>query len=340
MNSVSSAASSAWSKTKSSVTGLWGGPDATTDQAGNRLAADDPTRLSSPGTASANTFVQNGAVWENRPDPDYAKALESYNNALKLEPGNAAALASVARVHMRQENFPQAAEYFRKAIAANPADPALLNDYGMTQARLGDLAGATQSISQALSISHSMQGSPGTSRFANNLANVRYDMGDSAGALAVLLQHNKPAVAHFNMAYLHFHSGNHAEAKAELDEVLRSESLAERDSAIATAVSRSREMLTQMDGGAERVAQAVPRAVTGTSQGVTAPHSAAQAQPGQAMTPPSYSSMPPAGYAPPAGTPTAAAVAPATAGPGAGPGASGQGGPFALPPGVFDQSLR
>src|SRR5690606_13901556 len=130
----------------------------------------------------------------------------------------------------------------------SPKDAALLNDYGMTQAKMGDLAGASQSITKALELS------PGTSRFANNLANVRYDAGDADGALAVLMQHNKPAVAHFNVAYLHYRASDYAGAKTQLNEVLQYESLGERDSAVAQAVSRSRDMLAQMDSGVTKIA--------------------------------------------------------------------------------------
>lgn len=305
-NNLSLAASSAWNKTKNGVTGLFNSGATTTDQNGNPLPSDDPTRLSSPASVSPEVFVAQGALWET--SGDFTKAMDSYTRALQTEPGNAAALASVARLHLRQEQLPQAAEYFRKAIEVSPKDAALLNDYGMTQAKMGDLAGATQSITKALELS------PGTSRFANNLANVRYDAGDAEGALAVLMQHNKPAVAHFNMAYLHYRAGNYAGAKTQLNEVLQYESLGERDSAVAQAVSRSRDMLAQMDGGIARIAEAAPRALATANQVVNA-------------------------FAPPP-TGEAGAAAQAINGstaPEAGPSPAGA---FTLPPDVFQQPVN
>jgi len=322
-NNLSLAASSAWTKTKSGVSGLLGSESPATDQAGNPLAEDDPTRLSSPASVSPEVFVAQGALWET--SGDFTKAMDSYTRALQTEPGNAAALASVARLHLRQEQLPQAADHFRKAIEANPKDAALLNDYGMTQAKMGDLTGAVQSLTKALELS------PGTSRFANNLANVSYDAGDADGALAVLMQHNKPAVAHFNMAYLHYRAGNYAGAKTQLNEVLQYESLGERDSAVAQAVSRSRDMLAQMDSGVARIAEAAPRALATANQVVNAfapppvgeNTAAAQALGGQATAGPTV--------APVQGSSPAATM------PAAGPSPAGA---FTLPPDVFQQPLN
>lgn len=322
-NNLSLAASSAWTKTKTSVTGLFSSESPTTDQAGNPLAEDDPTRLSSPASVSPEVFVAQGALWET--SGDFTKAMDSYTRALQSEPGNAAALASIARLHLRQEQLPQAADHFRKALEVSPKDAALLNDYGMTQAKMGDLAGATQSITKALELS------PGTSRFANNLANVRYDAGDADGALGVLMQHNKPAVAHFNMAYLHYRAGNYAGAKTQLNEVLQYESLGERDSAVAQAVNRSRDMLAQMDSGVARIAEAAPRALATANQVVNAfapPATGPTAATAQAM-----------GGAPAPGQTVAPAQgsSPAAATPAAGPSPAGA---FTLPPDVFQQPMN
>jgi len=122
------------------------------------------------------------------------------------------------------------------------------------------MAGATQSITKALTLA------PGTSRFANNLANVKYDSGDSQGALAILMQHNKPAVAHFNMAYLHYKAGKLPEAKTHLAEVAKYEPQAAGDSSVGKAVARSKEMLAQIEGPATRIAAAVPKATEAAGQ--------------------------------------------------------------------------
>lgn len=346
VNSLNMAASSAWTKTKGGVKRMMGGSaEATAAQAVAATSESDPTKLGSPGSVGPELFVTQGALLETA--GDFAKAMESYQKALQAEPSNASALASVARLNMRQENFVGAADYFQKAIAASPNDAALHNDHGLALAKLGDLTSATQAISKAVALS------PGKSRFANNLANVRYDAGDAEGALAVLTEYNKPAVAHFNMAYLHFRAGNYLAARAQLQEVVKYEPQAASDTAIAQAVSRSREMLTQIDGGAARVAQAgsgvlsTASTITNTLANQQIPGTATPAQtavptssvqPYSGATPPP--SMPTSTLPPFGGMPTTTGVSVGTmpAQQHATPGATSQ--PFALPPGAFDQPIR
>ncbi len=302
VNNLSMATSSAWNKTKNGVTGLFGGAT-TGDEVADPTAENDPTRLSSPASVSPEVFVAQGALWETT--GDFTKAMESYTRALQTEPRNAPALASVARLQMRQEDYVAAVESFAKAIEVNASDAALHNDYGMARARVGDMAGASESINQALALS------PNTSRFANNLANVKFDAGDADAALQVLMDHNKPPVAHFNMAYLHYRGGNYAEAKKQLNEVLKFEPMAGTDSSIAQAVSRSREMLNQIDGGATRIAQVGSSAITTTNEII---NSFNAQYPVRATT----DQASPGGQTPQAN----------------------QAGAFALPPGVFDQPIE
>jgi Flp pilus assembly protein TadD len=325
-NNLSMATSSAWNKTKNGVTGLFGGTSATAAEDGTKLADDDPTRLSTPASVSPEVFVAQGALWETT--GDFTKAMDSYNRAVQTEPNNAAALASIARLQLRQQDFAQASQSFEKALKVSPKDSALLNDYGTVRAKLGDSAGADRAISDALVIS------PGTSRFANNLANIRFNAGNKDGALEVLMQHNKPAVAHFNMAYLQYQAGNYAEAKNQLSEVLKYEPAASNDSAIAQAVSRSRDMLTTIDAGATRIAQAGSGVLTTANQiSSTFAGQPSQVVPSAGTAPSEVTAGPVATQPqPPASTPTTAPAAqPATTPPA---------GAFVLPPGVFDQTIR
>jgi len=343
-NNLSMATSSAWNKTKNGVTNMFGGASATAAEDGTKLADDDPTRLSTPASVSPEVFVAQGALWETT--GDFAKAMDSYNRAVQTEPNNAAALASIARLQLRQQDFVQASQSFEKALKVSPKDSALLNDYGTVRAKLGDSAGADRAISEALVIS------PGTSRFANNLANIRFNGGDRDGALEALMQHNKPAVAHFNMAYLQYQAGNYAEAKNQLSEVLKYEPAASNDSAVAQAVSRSRDMLTTIDAGATRIAQA-GSGVLSTANQIS---STFAGQPSQVV--PSAGTAPTTAAPNPAAPNTAApnTAAPSTADSGAGvtqpqppaptttpapqATAAPPAGAFVLPPGVFDQTIR
>ncbi len=341
VSSMGMATKNAYTKTKNGVTGLFGGNKASTDANGNPLAADDPTRLDTPASVGPDVFVAQGQLWETT--GDFTKAMQSYTRAVEAEPKNAAALASIARLHFRQESYQPAADFFKRAIEQNPSDAGLHNDYGLTQAKLGDAAGASQSISKALTLA------PGTSRFANNLANAQYDSGDTQGAMNVLMQHNKPAVAHFNMAYLHYKAGKLPEAKTHLGEVIKFEPQAASDSAVSKAVTRSKEMLAAIDGPANRIAQAAPQAYAAAGQFVNAFQQPQQPQQpvqqttqmsGQGSVPatqatalaPSTAAWNPPGIAPTATTPMTAPAATAPS-----PAAATQQTPYSLPPGFFNQ---
>ncbi len=342
VSSMGMATKNAVSKTKNGITGLFTGKKTATDANGNAVTADDPTRLDTPASAGPDVFVAQGQLWETT--GDFTKAMQSYTRALETEPKNAGALASIARLHFRQEQYQPAADYFKRAIEQNPNDAGLHNDYGLTQAKLGDMAGATQSISKALTLS------PGTSRFANNLANVKYDSGDSQGALAVLMQHNKPAVAHFNMAFLHYKAGKLPEAKTHLSEVVKYEPQAASDSAVGKAVARSKEMLATIEGPATRIAQAAPQAYAAANQVMnafqqptqqptaTAPATSPVAPPTTQATAvlPAQQGVTP--WVPPTTTPAAksTATSPAATTPSATPAPTGQT-PYTLPPSFFNQ---
>ncbi len=261
VSSMGTATKSAFNKTKATFAGFVG-KKSTVDENGNPISPDDPTRLDTPASVGPEVFVAQGQLWETT--GDFTKAMESYTKALESEPKNASALASIARLHYRQEHYKPASDFFKRALEQTPNDAALLNDYGLTQAKLGDVPGATESFTKALSIA------PGTSRFANNLANVKYEAGDSQGALAVLMQHNKPAVAHFNMAYLHYKAGKLADAKTHLMEVVKYEPQSASDSAVSKAVTRSKEMLATIDGTANKVATVAPQAINAANQFVNA----------------------------------------------------------------------
>jgi len=328
------ASKNALTKTKNGVTGLFKGKSEATDASGTPLSADDPTRLDSPASVGPDVFVAQGQLWETT--GDFPKAMQSYTRALEAEPKNTAALASVARLHFRQENYQPAAEFFRRAIEQNPNAADLHNDYGLTQAKLKDMAGATQSITKALTLA------PGTSRFANNLANVKYEAGDSQGALAVLMQHNKPAVAHFNMAYLHYKAGKLPEAKTHLAEVVKYEPQAAGDSSVGKAVARSKEMLAQIEGPATRIAAAVPKATEAAGQFMSAfqqPVQQSNLQGGAATAPASQATAiaPNAGAVPQwMGSQNPAPVAPAQA-PKTPTGTPTAQTPFTLPPNFYNQ---
>ncbi|WP_162006663.1 tetratricopeptide repeat protein [Roseimaritima sediminicola] len=282
VSSMSAAVKSAYNKTAGGIAGLFGGDNATAtvDQAGNAIAADDPLSLQNkPESIGAEVYVANGQLWET--SGNLESAMEKYAKALEIEPNNAPALASIARLKFRQSQYQEAAEYFKRATTAAPSDASLYNDWGLTLSKLGQHPEAAKTIQKALAIS------PGTSRYANNLASVQYNAGTPDKALHTLQQHNKPAVAHFNMAYLEFNQGNYDKARVQLTEALKFEPQAEEDTAVKRAVDRSRELLAKLDGPMSQISN--------VAQAATQTYNAAQqlqqsgpaaAQPASAQTAP------------------------------------------------------
>lgn len=210
----------------------------------------DPLRLDQKVEVNAEVFVANGRLSESLGDTE--KAMQNYAKALKKEPNNAEALGNIARIHFRQGNHKKAAEYFSKAVKAKPEDAGLRNDLGLTLSKLSKRDEAIRSLKLALELS------PGTSRYANNLASVQYEAGDHDGAYEVLKSSNKPAVAHFNMAFLAQKHGHIVDAKKHLNEAIVVAKKAD-DSASKQAVERSKQMLAKLNGSTDpttRIARA------------------------------------------------------------------------------------
>lgn len=235
---VSHSTKSAFDKSSGAIAGVFGRQDASVD--GEVLAEDDPLSLhNKPDSIGPEVYVANGQLWEST--GNFGKAIESYNKALATDPKNAPALASIARLHFRQDDHAASTEFFRKAIALTPEDAGLHNDLGLTLSRTGQHGAAAQSIQRALQLA------PGTSRYVNNLASVQFESGNTAAAFQTLAKTNQPAVAHFNMAYLHYRKGQVGQAKEQLSRAMSFESQAATDAAVKRAVDRSKEMLAQID---------------------------------------------------------------------------------------------
>ena len=185
-------------------------------------------------------LVANGRMWESTGNNQ--KAMESYIKALEKQADYSDALTAIARLHFRQGNHKQAADFFGRAIKQNPNDAGLFNDLGLALSKMGNHQAAQQTLGRALELA------PGTSRYANNLASVKFEAGDKDGAYKVLEANNKPAVAHFNMAYLYYKSGSLQDAQGHLANVMKFAPMAQQDASVKQAVERAREMLNQLNG--------------------------------------------------------------------------------------------
>lgn len=248
---------------------------------------DDPLSLANtPTQVDPKTYVASGQLWESTGNTE--KAMEAYNRALQADPNHTEAVASIARLQYRQGQYPAAAQSFQKALAQSPNDAQLHDEMGLTLQKLGRNDMAIQVMRRALQIA------PKTSKYANHLASALYDNGDAAGAFQALSQNNKPAVAHFNMAYLHRKAGKATEAKQHLAEALKFEASAAGDPVVGQAVSRSRDMLAQLNavGPATPALPTLPPATTPGLPTSPAASAIAAIQPPKATVTPASNTAP------------------------------------------------
>ncbi|MFO0941850.1 MAG: tetratricopeptide repeat protein [Pirellulales bacterium] len=156
-------------------------------------------------------WVTNGQVFEMK--GDYNKALDNYTKALEKEPDNLPALQAVARLHVRQEQYAQAVDDYQKVVKVSPTAENF-SDLASAQQKAGRLGDAQTSIQKAISME------PSVARYRNNLAGILVAGGRSDEAVKELQQIFPPAVANYNVAYLHFMNKNTAAAQQHLQAAL------------------------------------------------------------------------------------------------------------------------
>jgi Tfp pilus assembly protein PilF len=202
--SMGSAVSSAYSKTKSVVTSPF---------ANKKPGSEDPTSLSHmPTNLGPEIWVTNGQLYETQ--GNFAKALDNYTKALELEPTNQAALISTARLYERQSQHEKATDFFHKAIAVKP-EASTFNELAMAYNGLGRQVEAQEAVRQAIRMD------PANARYRNNLAGMLVAEGRSDDAVANLQEIFPPAVANYNVAYLHFSNKNIAAAQQHLQTAMQ-----------------------------------------------------------------------------------------------------------------------
>jgi serine/threonine-protein kinase len=97
-----------------------------------------------PAAPLLNTAV-GGCLYRLR---RYPAALRQLQSTLELAPDFYHAYWTMARVYEAQRQFDRALEYFNRALATSPANPALLADEGHCRAEIGDTHGARQILEQ------------------------------------------------------------------------------------------------------------------------------------------------------------------------------------------------
>lgn len=175
----------------------------------------DPTSLANmPDKLGPEIWVTNGQLYESQ--GKYAKALENYTKALDVEPNNEPALLSMARLHARQQQFAEAEQYFNKSLAVRPqAD--VYNELASMVHKQGRSSEALAIMEKAIALE------PNSEKYRNNLAGVLVAMGRSDEAVQQLAQVFSPAVASYNVAYLHFTKQDMAGAQRHLQVALQAD---------------------------------------------------------------------------------------------------------------------
>jgi Tfp pilus assembly protein PilF len=173
---------------------------------------------------------------------NYAKALDSYSKALELEPKNASALLSMARLYERQQEKDKAVDFYRKAALSAPNDAAIFADLGSLQARSGNLTEARTELQKAVNLD------PKSTSYRSALAGVLLDSGNSEAAMTELQQVNSPAMANYQMAYLHFARKNVPATQQYLGSALQ----------IDPNLKPARDLMASM-GGAQAINQMAQR---------------------------------------------------------------------------------
>jgi len=225
-SSMGTAVSSAYGKAKTAIVSPFGASN----------ESGDPTSLSSKSTVGPELHVMNGQLQESQ--GSYAKALDSYSKALEQEPKNPSALLSTARLYERQNEKEKAVEFYQKAAVVAPNNAAIFADLGSLHARNGNLPSARAELQKAVNLD------PKSTSYRSALAGVMLDSGNADAAMTELNQVNSPAMANYQMAYLHFARKNVPATQQYLGSALQ----------IDPTLKPARDLMASM-GGAQNITQ-------------------------------------------------------------------------------------
>jgi tetratricopeptide (TPR) repeat protein len=141
--------------------------------------------LVAAGKGSSRVWTQIGLGYFNR--GDLAKARESLEKALSLNPGNAIALSSLGTFHLslfkqgrQKEDLEKAIDFYSRAKEASPEFVAAVNGLGVAVRFAGDLERAISCWRRVLEID------PGFTDAYFNLGITLIDTGRKREALGVL----------------------------------------------------------------------------------------------------------------------------------------------------------
>ncbi len=227
---VGAAMNSAYTKTKTAIASPFSTASASTPS--------DSTSSTKPISLQPEVLVAQGSYFESQ--GNYVKAMDSYSRALEADAKNPSALMSMARLYDTQKDPDKAIEFYRKATAVAPNNPDAYAELGGMYSRSGDLNNAKSELQKAVNLQ------PKNRTYHNSLAAVLLDSGDTDGAFNELRQTEAPAMAHYQIAYMHFNRKNIPSTQTHLNAALQ----------IDPNLKPARDLLASM-GGAQNVSNAL-----------------------------------------------------------------------------------
>jgi tetratricopeptide (TPR) repeat protein len=190
LSTVGTAFNSAYGKAKDAITSPFTATPAAEQPSGATLAATPKSNAINP-----EVYVMTGQL--NESTGDYKKALDSYSKALEIEPKNGAALIATARLYDRLNERDKAISFYQKCLEVSPT-ASTLAELGNLHAKAGNLNAAREELQKAVALE------PKNTSHRTALAGVMLDLGQEDRALEELLNSCTPAMANYQMAYLHF----------------------------------------------------------------------------------------------------------------------------------------
>jgi Tfp pilus assembly protein PilF len=166
-----------------------------------------------PASKTAEIFVSVGAQLEKKGEP--AKALASYEQALKLDPSCGDRLAHrLAVLYDRTDQTSKAGPEYERAIQFAPKNAKLLNDFGYHWYCAGNWTEAEKYFRQALAIDARH------TRARTNLGLTLAQQGRDEEALEAFEQVVGPAEAYSNLGFVLLARGLSDEARAAYKQAL------------------------------------------------------------------------------------------------------------------------
>jgi tetratricopeptide (TPR) repeat protein len=134
-----------------------------------------PLPAQSNATAAAYDLEQQGKDQE---------AQAAWEQIAKAHPQDAEAYANLGLLHARQQHYPQAITFYRKALAINPSMPGLQMNLGLALFKSGDLRGALRMFDPLLKKQDPT--SPDAQRLRILIGMCHYGLGEYAAAVPLL----------------------------------------------------------------------------------------------------------------------------------------------------------